>query len=93
MRHGYDRRHFRGIWGANRQGGADKAELLRRIKARGYRDVLFVGDANRDLEYAHMAGVKFFRKEFFRSKTRRLVEALLTGHPLSSGEATDAIHA
>ena len=124
VRHGYDRRHFRDIWGANRQGGADKAELLRRIKARGYRDVLFVGDANRDLEYAHMAGVKFFRyeipedfprlaalvrtgfpdrdepwtwteadKEFFRSKTRRLVDALLTGRPLSPGEATDAIHA
>jgi len=123
VRHGYDRRHFRGIWGANRQGGTDKAELLRRIKGLGYRDVLFVGDATRDREYAEAAGVKFFRvagpedfprlaelveqgfpdraepwawteaeKEFFRSKTRRLVEAFLAGHPLSPGEAADAIH-
>ena len=123
-RHGFDRCHFQGIWGANRQGGADKAELLGRIVARGYRDVLFVGDATRDLEYAQAAGVKFFRvegpedfprlaalvrtgfpdrpdpwtwpaaeEEFFRSKTRRLVKALLAGHPLSPTEATDAIHA
>jgi len=122
-RHGYDRRLFQGIWGADRQGGADKAELLGRIKARGYRDVLFVGDASRDLEYARTAGVKFFRikdpgdfhslaalvqrgfpnraepwtwtetdKRFFRSKTRRLVEALLAGRPLSPTEAVDAIH-
>jgi len=123
VRHGYDRRIFQGIWGANRQGGADKAELLGRIKARGYRDVLFVGDANRDLEYAQAAGVKFFRiripadfrrllllvqrgfpnqtkpwawtetdKEFFRSKTRRLIEALLADRPLSPTEAADTIH-
>ena len=124
VRHGFDRCHFQDIWGANRQGGADKAELLGRITARGYRDVLFVGDATRDLEYAQAAGVKFFRvegpedfprlaalvrtefpdraepwtwtaaeEEFFRSKTRHLVEALLAGHPLSPPEATDAIHA
>jgi phosphoglycolate phosphatase-like HAD superfamily hydrolase len=122
-RHGYDRRLFQGIWGANRQGGADKTELLGRIKARGYRDVLFVGDANRDLDYARTAGVKFFRiripedfrrlallvrrdfpnqtepwtwtetdTEFFRSKTRRLVDALLDGRPLSPTEAADTIH-
>jgi hypothetical protein len=35
VRHGYDRRHFQDVWGENRQGGADKAGLLRRIKARG----------------------------------------------------------
>jgi len=124
VRHGYDRRIFQAIWGANRQGGADKTEILRRIAARGYEDVLFVGDANRDLEYARAAGVKFFRmetpedflrlaalvrdgfpdlaeswtwteadKEFFRTKTRRLVDALLAGRPLSPTEATDAIHA
>ena len=63
VRHGYDPRHFRGIWGANRQGGADKAELLGRIRSLGYHDVLFVGDATRDLEYAQAAGVKFFRVE------------------------------
>ncbi len=124
MRHGYDARHFQGIWGANPQGGADKAELLRRVAARGYEDVLFVGDANRDLEYARAAGVKFFRvevpedflrltalirhgfpdlgepwtwteadKQFFRTKTRRLVDALLAGRPLSPTEAAETIHA
>jgi phosphoglycolate phosphatase-like HAD superfamily hydrolase len=123
VRHGYDRRLFQGIWGANRQGAADKAEILKRITARGYRDILFVGDANRDLEYAQAAGVKFFRvrvpedfprlaalvphgfpnqtepwawtdieTDFFRSTTRRLVEACLAGHPLSPADATDAIH-
>jgi phosphoglycolate phosphatase-like HAD superfamily hydrolase len=122
-RHGFDPHDFQGIWGANRQGGADKAELLGRIAARGYRDVLFVGDATRDLEYAQAAGVKFFRvvgpedfprlaalvrtgfpdraepwtwtvaeEAFFRAKTRRLIETLLAGHPLSPIEATDAIH-
>jgi hypothetical protein len=30
--------------------------------------------------------------EFFRAKTLRLVEALLSGHPLSPLEATEAIH-
>jgi phosphoglycolate phosphatase-like HAD superfamily hydrolase len=124
VRHGFDRRDFQGIWGANRQGGGDKAELLGRIAARGYRDVLFVGDATRDLEYAQAAGVKFFRvagpedfprlaalvqagfpdrtepwtwtaaeEAFLRVKTRRLVEALLAGRPLSPIDATDAIHA
>jgi phosphoglycolate phosphatase-like HAD superfamily hydrolase len=62
-RHGYDRGHFQAVWGANPQGGTDKAELLQRITARGYRDVLFVGDATKDLEYAQAAGVKFFRVE------------------------------
>ncbi|OGB94535.1 MAG: hypothetical protein A2Z31_05200 [candidate division NC10 bacterium RBG_16_65_8] len=122
--HGYDSRNFQAIWGANRQGGADKAEILRRIAARGYEDVLFVGDANRDLDYARAAGVKFFRveapedllrltalvrdgfpdlaepwtwteadKDFFRTKTRRLIDALRAGHPLSPTEAADALHA
>lgn len=48
----------------------DKAELVGRIKVRGYQDVLFVGDANRDLEYARRAGVTFVRMrcaEDFRS--------------------------
>lgn len=61
LRHGYDPGCFQAVWGADRQGGDDKAELLRRIRSRGYRDVLFVGDATRDLEYAREAGVKFFR--------------------------------
>jgi phosphoglycolate phosphatase-like HAD superfamily hydrolase len=59
-RHGYDRRLFQCVWGTDRQGGGDKAELLGWIRARGYSDVLFVGDANRDLEYARKAGVKFY---------------------------------
>lgn len=59
--HGYDRRDFQAVWGTDPQGGADKAEFLQRIRARGYRDVLFVGDATLDLEYARAAGVKFFR--------------------------------
>ena len=123
-RHGYSHRLFQRIWGADRQGGGDKAEILGRIKVRGYQDVLFVGDANRDLEYARMAGVKFFRircaedftnlavlvrrgfpnqtepwtwteaeKERFRSSTRRLVDALIAGQPLSPTEAADMIHA
>jgi phosphoglycolate phosphatase-like HAD superfamily hydrolase len=61
VRHGFDPCHFQAIWGASRRGGADKAELLSRVWARGYGDVLFVGDATRDLEYAQAAGVKFFR--------------------------------
>jgi phosphoglycolate phosphatase-like HAD superfamily hydrolase len=123
-RHGYDRRLFQCVWGTDRQGGGDKAELLGRIRARGYTDVLFVGNANRDLEYARKAGVKFYRircsedfvqlsvsvrrsfpnqaepwgwteadKEFFRSRTRRLVDALLSGKPLSPTEGADVIHA
>jgi len=80
VRHGYDRRIFQGIWGANRQGGADKAELLGRIKARGYRDVLFVGDANRDREYTQTAGVKFFRVRV-PEDFRRLAMLVQRGFP------------
>jgi phosphoglycolate phosphatase-like HAD superfamily hydrolase len=123
-RHGYDHRLFPCVWGTDRQGGGHKAELLGRIRARGYTDVLFVGDANGDLEYARKAGVKFYRircsddflqlsvsvrrsfpnqaepwgwteadTDFFRSRTRRLVDALLSGKPLSPTEAADTIHA
>ena len=79
-RHGYDRRLFQRIWGADRHGGADKAELLGRIRARGYRDVLFVGDANRDLEYAQTAGVKFFRIRI-PEDFRRLAVRVRRGFP------------
>lgn len=123
-RHGYDHRLFQRIWGTDERGGRDKAELLGRITACGYRDVLFVGDAVRDLEYAREAGVKFFRiqrsedfrslaalvprgfpnqtepwawtaaeKEFLRSRTCRLVEALLAGRPLPPSDAVEMIHA
>jgi phosphoglycolate phosphatase-like HAD superfamily hydrolase len=80
VRHGYDRRLFQGIWGADRKGGADKADLLKRITARGYRDVLFVGDANRDLEYARTAGVKFFRVRV-PEDLRRLAALVQHGFP------------
>lgn len=59
--HGLDRSLFAGVWGADPAGGDDKAELLRRVRARGYGGVLFVGDANRDLDYAKASGVRFFR--------------------------------
>jgi phosphoglycolate phosphatase-like HAD superfamily hydrolase len=61
VRHGFAPGQFRAVWGSDSRGGADKGEHLKRIAARGYRDVLFVGDATRDLEYAKEAGVKFFR--------------------------------
>lgn len=122
-RHDFDRSLLQGAWGADRNGGNDKGRLLQRIKARGYEAVLFVGDTNRDLEYALQAGVNFFRYrvpddfrrlvdelksgmphepdswswtegdiEFFRSKTRRLVDALLADRPLSPAQITDSIN-
>lgn len=60
-RHGFEGGWFRGIHGGNAAGGNDKGAILTAIKAMGYRDVLFVADSNRDLEYAVSAGVKFFR--------------------------------
>lgn len=60
-RHGFDRSLFQAIWGGDPKGGADKAELIKRIKAKGYKDVLFVGDSTKDQEYALTAGAKFFR--------------------------------
>lgn len=78
--HGLDRSCFVDVWGANAQGGDDKAELLRRIRARGYGGVLFVGDANRDLEYARAAGARFFRIRGAADFTR-LVRAVRGGLP------------
>lgn len=59
--HGFDRSLFLAVWGADPSGGADKAELLRRIKIKGYKDLLFVGDSTKDQEYAHLAGAHFHR--------------------------------
>jgi len=59
--HHFDRSLFKGIYGGNRDGGSDKGSLLGKIKSLGYKDILFVGDATKDLEYAVEADVKFFR--------------------------------
>lgn len=60
-RHSFDETLFRGIYGGNSRGGADKAELLLSIRRLGYPDLLFVADSNRDLKYAQQAGTRFFR--------------------------------
>lgn len=60
-RHGFDRACFRAIQGGDRAGGNDKGEILKAVQGLGYREVLFVADSNRDLEYAQSAGVKFYR--------------------------------
>lgn len=60
-RHGFDSACFTAIHGGNEAGGNDKGEILKAIKRTGYRDLLFVADSNRDLEYAESAGCKFYR--------------------------------
>lgn len=59
--HGFDRKHFCGIFGSNQAGDIDKASILKKIKDKGYTDVLFIGDSKKDFEYARQAGVKFYR--------------------------------
>jgi phosphoglycolate phosphatase-like HAD superfamily hydrolase len=59
--HHFDRSLFCGIYGGNNRGGSDKASILKKIKHSGYKDVLFIGDSTKDLEYAIEAGVNFFR--------------------------------
>jgi phosphoglycolate phosphatase-like HAD superfamily hydrolase len=59
--HGFDRGLFVGIRGGNARGGDDKGQILSGIRARGYRDLLFAGDSNKDLEYAKAGGARFFR--------------------------------
>ena len=59
--HHFNRSLFQGIYGGNRGGGSDKGSILKKIKSLGYEDVLFIGDATKDLEYAVEADVKFFR--------------------------------
>lgn len=93
-RHGFDRSVFQGIWGADGQGqGGDKADLLRRIRARGYRAVLFVGNSVGDLDYATRAGVPFYRIRD-DSSYGRLRELLPRGFPNETerwNEAEEAI--
>lgn len=59
--HHFDRSLFRGIYGGNIKGGSDKGSILKKIKQSGYKDILFIGDSTKDLEYAIEADVKFFR--------------------------------
>ena len=59
--HHFDRSLFRGIYGGNSKGGSDKASILKKIKQSGYKDILFIGDSTKDLEYAIEAEVNFFR--------------------------------
>ena len=79
-RHSFDRQLFRGIYGGNKSGGSDKAELLHTIQAKGYPDVLFVADSNRDLLYAQQAGARFFRIRKNRDFIR-LAKSLEQGLP------------
>jgi len=74
--HEFDFTLFVGVHGDDKTGRMDKGELLRRIKAKGYDDVLFVGNANMDLQFALEAGVKFFRIRD-DSDWARLREALM----------------
>lgn len=59
--HGFDRNCFVSIQGGNAEGGNDKGQILTSILRKGYEDVLFAADSNKDLEYAQTADVKFYR--------------------------------
>lgn len=59
--HSFNRSLFLGIFGSDARGGSNKGEILKRMKAKGYRAMLFVGDSAKDLEYASLANVNFFR--------------------------------
>ena len=59
--HGFERALFLGIFGSDKRGGSDKGKILKKIKAKGYKEMLFVGDSTKDLEYAAIANVNFFR--------------------------------
>ncbi len=59
--HDFDHAHFLSIFGSNTTGGSDKGDILKRIKAQGYKEMLFVGDSTTDLGYASAAHVNFFR--------------------------------
>jgi phosphoglycolate phosphatase-like HAD superfamily hydrolase len=89
-RHGYDRRLFQRIWGADRHGGADKAELLGRSPDTHRQAPEILGNPFPN-ERKPWGWTETDRK-FFQSKTRLLVEALLAGRPLSPTEAVDTIH-
>lgn len=79
-RHGFERDLFCGIYGGHPSGGNHKGEILTSLKQRGYRDFLFIADSNKDLEYARMAGVKFYRIRA-DADYRRLDDLLPGGFP------------
>jgi len=59
--YGFDPALFVGIFGSDACGASDKGTILTRIKATGYKDMLFIGDSTTDLKYASQAQTKFFR--------------------------------
>ncbi|MCM8759718.1 MAG: HAD hydrolase-like protein [Candidatus Omnitrophica bacterium] len=78
--HGFDKKMFSGVFGSNPEGDIDKAKILERIKGKGYRDVLFIGDSKKDFEYARKAGVKFYRvKE--KKDYKKLMKDIKNGLP------------
>lgn len=79
-RHDFDFSLFIEVRGADERGGTNKADILKDLQSRGYRDILFVGDSAKDQEYAAQAGVKFFRA--WRDEDfPRLLAALQTALP------------
>jgi phosphoglycolate phosphatase-like HAD superfamily hydrolase len=80
IHYNFDHSLFLGIFGSDKKGGSNKGEILKRIKAKGYRETLFVGDSTKDLEYAVVANVKFFRIKD-DSDYHRLLNILPKGMP------------
>ncbi len=72
--HHFDRSLFYGIYGGDINGGSDKGCILKKIKKSGYKDLLFIGDSTKDLEYAIEAGVRFFRIKENNDYLRLLTE-------------------
>lgn len=79
--HGFDRNLFAGIFGSNIAGDIDKAKILEKIKSRGYKNILFIGDSRKDFEYAQKAGVKFYRIKESRDYQKLMMEIKTTGLP------------
>ncbi len=59
--HDFDPALFLGIFGSDARGALDKGTILKKIKATGYEEMLFIGDSTLDLEYASQSKVNFFR--------------------------------
>ena len=79
-RHGFNRKLFCGIYGGNRAGGNDKGTILTSLKDKGYENILFIADSNKDLEYAKIADVNFYRIKN-DDDYQRLQKILPTGIP------------
>ncbi len=78
--HSFDRSLFLDILGSDKKGGSDKGEILKKIKNKGYKEILFVGDSTKDLEYAIITEVKFFRIKD-DADYHRLLDILPEGMP------------